>query len=305
MRLFIPRSGFFENFMLLLIFLLVSACTGDGSRNDAVTDFDVDVTGEELSETFRAKQIFYALPSPLETAMMLRSAGAIYNEELMNPVGNASKYVTNKSMAINLGIYTTNICYASIFNQSQVCMQYMDAAKDLAENLGIIDAIDSDTMDRLEENLDNQEVIMDIVSESFMNSSSFLQENSREAVAAMMFVGGWIEGLYLALNLTDGRETEGNHLVNRIVDSKLSFEIVMLLLEDYKHDQDVANLIVEMDGINEIFRDIDIRSSQVRVINAPDDPVTLLRSDTSSNMDSDIFRQLKSTVTDIRNRFVS
>lgn len=305
MKLFIPRSGFLENLMLLLIFLVLSGCAGDGSRNDAGTDLDLDITGEELSEAFRAKQIFYSLPSPLETAMMLRSAGAEYNEELMNPVENASKYLTNKQMAINLGVYTTDISYASIFNQSQVCMQYMDTAKDLAENLGIIDAIDNNTMERLEENLHNQEVIMDIVSESFMNSSSFLQENNREAVAAMMFVGGWIEGLYLALNLTDGREIEGNNLVERIVDSKLSFEVVLLMLEDYKHDQDIADLIVEMDRIKEIFREIDIQSSRVRVINAPDDPVTLLRSDSSSNMDSDIFRQLKSAVTDIRNRFVS
>lgn len=305
MKLFIPRSGFLENLMLLLIFLLLSGCAGDGSRNDAGTDLDLDINGEELSEAFRAKQIFYSLPSPLETAMMLRSAGAEYNEELMNPVENASKYLTNKQMAINLGVYTTDISYASIFNQSQVCMQYMDTAKDLAENLGIIDAVDNNTMERLEENLHNQEVIMDIVSESFMNSSSFLQENNREAVAAMMFVGGWIEGLYLALNLTDGREIEGNNLVERIVDSKLSFEVVLLMLEDYKHDQDIADLIVEMDRIKEIFREIDIQSSRVRVINAPDDPVTLLRSDSSSNMDSDIFRQLKSAVTDIRNRFVS
>ncbi|MFP4365538.1 MAG: hypothetical protein ACLFQA_00455 [Bacteroidales bacterium] len=305
MKLFIPRSGFLENLMLLLIFLLLSGCAGNGSRNDTTTDLDLDITDEELSEAFRAKQIFYSLPSPLETAMMLRSAGAVYNEELMNPVENASKYLTNKQMAINLGVYTTDISYASIFNQSQVCMKYMDTAKDLAENLGIIDAVDNNTMERLEDNLHNQEVIMDIVSESFMNSSSFLQENNREAVAAMMFVGGWIEGLYLALNLTDGREIEGNNLVERIVDSKLSFEVVLLMLEDYKHDQDIADLIVEMDRIKEIFREIDIKSSRVRVINAPDDPVTLLRSDSSSNIDSDIFRQLKSTVTDIRNRFVS
>ncbi len=305
MKLFIPRSGFLENLMLLLIFLLLSGCAGNGSRNDTGTDLDLDITDEELSEAFRAKQIFYSLPSPLETAMMLRSAGAVYNEELMNPVENASKYLTNKQMAINLGVYTTDISYASIFNQSQVCMKYMDTAKDLAENLGIIDAVDNNTMERLEDNLHNQEVIMDIVSESFMNSSSFLQENNREAVAAMMFVGGWIEGLYLALNLTDGREIEGNNLVERIVDSKLSFEVVLLMLEDYKHDQDIADLIVEMDRIKEIFREIDIKSSRVRVINAPDDPVTLLRSDSSSNIDSDIFRQLKSTVTDIRNRFVS
>ncbi len=297
------RTGLPAGLVILAMILSGIACSGDraGDRNAGIR---VDVSDEDLRDIFRVKQVFYALPSPLETAIMLKSAGAGYNEELLNPVENVSRYMTSMSMALNLGIYTTNICYASLFRQTQTSMLYMDAARSLASRLGIIDAIDDSTMKRLEEHLHDQEVIMDIVSETFMNSSSFLQENNRDHLAAIMFVGGWIEGLYLALHLVDEEGRDGNELINRIIDSKLSFEIVMLLLNDYKDYTDVADVVTEMDRIAGIFDEIEVTTSRVRVINTPDDPVALLSSETVANIDNETFRQLKSAVTGIRNRFI-
>jgi hypothetical protein len=300
-RFFLSASSVF----LIVIIFFTAGCAGDGSRQVRETVINIDISDEELKDLFRIKQVFYALPSPLETAILLKSAGASYSEELLNPVANVSRYLTNKSMSINLGIYTTNICYASLYNQTQTCLRYMDAAKTLADNLGIIDAIDNNTMERFERNIHDQEVIMDIVSETFMNSSSFLQENNREPVAAMMFVGGWVEGLYLALNLASENDLLNNRLVNRIIDSKLSFDIVMLLLEDYSYNQDVSELMVQFEEIGDIFRKIDIRSTRINVINTPDDPVAILSSENTSSIDRDVFRQLKLTVTDLRNGFVN
>ena len=84
-----------------------------------------------------AKQIFYSLPSPLETAMILKRAGAKYNEEILNSADNTSRYNTNKSMALNLGIYSTDLSYASLFDQTQASIRYMTASKKMAEGLGI------------------------------------------------------------------------------------------------------------------------------------------------------------------------
>ena len=290
---------------LLLIFLILAGCAGDGQRRERKADFTIDISDDLFEDLVRVKQIFYSLPSPLETAMILKSSGAGYNEDLLNPVGNVTRYMTNRSMALNLGIYTTDLSYASLFDQTQTCMDYMDAAKRLADNLGIIDAVDSYTLERLEANLNNREVIMDIVSETFMNSSSFLQENNREPLAAMLLVGGWVEGLYLALNLIDIDDFANNPLAKRIIDMKLSFEIVMLLLESNSQNDDVADLMVEMGSIQDVFDKIEIKSTPIEVSKSPDDQVTVLRSQTVTNIDSTILRELKSIVAAIRNSFIS
>jgi hypothetical protein len=288
--------------VFLSVLLAGTACTGDRAAHSA--GIRVDIADEDLRDLFRAKQVFYALPSPLETAVMLKTAGAVYNEELLNPVGNVSRYMTTRSMALNLGIYTTNICYASLFDQAQTSLVYMDAARSLAASLGILDAIDDQTMKRLEENLTNQDVVMDIVSETFMNSTSFLQENNRDHLAAIMFIGGWVEGLYLALHLVNKDQQKNNDLLNRIIDSKLSFDIVMLLLNDYNDFHDVTEVRAEMDKVREIYDKIEIRTSRVNVINTPDDPVALISSQTIASIDGETLNHLKSTITGIRNRFI-
>ncbi len=104
-------------------------------------------------------------------------------------------------MALNLGIYSTDLSYASLFDQTQATLNYINAAKKMADGLEILDAIDEQTISRLEENINNRDVIIDIISETLLNSSSFLEDRGLQATSAVILVGGWVEGLYIATNL--------------------------------------------------------------------------------------------------------
>src|SRR5664279_4739999 len=75
---------------------------------------------------------------------------------------NVNNYVTNKSMALNLGIYTCDLSFASLYEQTQLIVDYMNAAKKMADGLGILKAIDQSQIDKLEENINNSEVIMGV-----------------------------------------------------------------------------------------------------------------------------------------------
>ncbi len=302
-------EGVFSFLMGCSLIIILAAggtgCASDGSRQQREREFTIDIPEDALEDIARVEKIFYSLPSPLETAMILKSSGAVYNEDLLNPVANSTGYHTNKSMALNLGIYLTDLSYASLFDQTQTCMDYMEAARRLADNLGILDAFDSHTIERLEENINNREVIMDVISETFMNSSSFLQENNREPVAALMLAGGWIEGLYLALNQVEDDDLDNNRLTGIIIDKKLSLDILMMMLDDNDHNTDVAGLIVEIEKIEEIFSKIDIVFSPIDVTHSEDGSVSVLRSSSETKLTREVFRQLKSAVSNLRESFVT
>src|SRR5512145_749688 len=91
------------------IFLLNDSCkSGKRSQDGKEVGIEDFLTEEDIFDDIdKAKKIFYSLPSPLETAMLLKSAGATYNEMVLNDLANVEKYSTNKSKALNLGIYTT------------------------------------------------------------------------------------------------------------------------------------------------------------------------------------------------------
>ena len=197
---------------VLLIASILTCCKSGGSKEpkEGVTVEIPNGNTAVYEDMKKAEKIFNALPSPLESAMLIKSAGARFDQALLNPVGNVNNYVTNKSMALNLGAYTCDLSFASLYEQTQLIIDYMNSAKKMADGLGILKSIDQETIDRLEENINNSEVIMEIISETYMNSSSYLEDNGQTAIAAMVLVGGWFEGLYISTQLVDIKDFNGN-----------------------------------------------------------------------------------------------
>jgi hypothetical protein len=306
------RNLIFSGKSLLLILVpslfIFSGCNrgpktgGEGSEEFQATGALDPETQEQLNT---AKRIFYSLPSPLETAMLIKNAGAIYNEELLNPTGNTSLYITSRSKALNLGVYSTDLSYASLFDQNQATLDYIAAAKEMADGLNILDAIDEQTIETLENNINNREMIIDIISETLMNSSSFLKENGLEATASVILVGGWMEGLYIATNLVDATKLKDNKLVERIVDQKLSLDIMVNLLQQTPEDPDAMAVLKDVKALKEVFDKITIEQGEVTAVVDPETNVTTLKSESSIKITRDVFLELKAKVIEIRTSYIS
>jgi len=294
--------------MLTLVLGLIGTGCNQGKRSGTVSD-EFEASGtldpETQEQLNTAKRIFYSLPSPLETAMLIKNAGAEYDEMLMNPTANTDRYITSKSKALNLGIYSTDLSYASLFDQTQATLNYIDAAKEMADGLNILDAIDEETIQRLEEHINNRDVIIDIISETLMNSSSFLKENGLESTASVVLVGGWVEGLYIATNLVNEYNLEGNKLVERIADQKLSLDIMINLLEESAEDQDAGEVLADIRELKAIFDKITIEQGEVTAVEDPETNITTLKSESSFDFPQSVFKELKSKVLEIRSSYIS
>jgi hypothetical protein len=306
-RLFGIVKFVFASLLLVVMLAGLSSC-GGGNTSDvnlAKDEFNSDEIQQYKEDISNTKRIFYSLPSPLETAMLLKSAGARYDEQLLNPVQNTSKYTTNKKMALNLGIYTTDLSFASLFDQTQTTIKYMNASKEIAGRLGILDILSEGTLKRLEENVNNRDVIMDIISETFMNSTSYLEENNRAAISSIVLIGGWIEGLYIATEIVNNTTFDNNKMVDRIADQKFSLDIVIKLIEKYSYHEDVASLLVTMKEIKEIYDKIDIRTSKVEAVKDESSSVTTLKSSSKISITPEIFHELSNKVRTVRKSFIS
>jgi hypothetical protein len=292
--------------MVLSMALLFNGCKSCSTK-EPVDDMNIEVPKDNpalVNDLNRAKQIFMALPSPLESAMLIKSTGAKFDQNLLNPLQSADNYATSKSMALNLGVYTCDLSFTSLYEQTQLIIDYMNAAKKMAEGLGILRAIEQSTIDRLEQNINNTEVIMEIVSETFMNSNSDLVDNGQPAIAAMVLVGGWFEGLYIATRLVEMKDFNGNKLVGRIIDQKLSIDILLNLLADNKGNPAIDELTLQVQKLKTIFDKISLTTSPVRPEYSETTNTTYLKSEVKSNLTPAVFEELASTVAEIRGTFV-
>jgi hypothetical protein len=303
-----------DSFKILVVLALfisfsITGCKSgprdDGSAQDFEESFESGIDQETQERFQTAKRIFYSLPSPIETAKILQNAGATYDEALLNPVDNSSAYITNRSMALNLGIYTTDLSYASLFDQTQVTLSYIEAAKKMADGLNILDAIDETTIQRLEDNINNREVIIDIISETLLNSSSYLKERGLESTATIILVGGWIEGLHIATNLVGEASLEDNRIVERIVDQKLSIDIMINLLEEAADDPDAQTILADVNELKSIFDKIKITQGENTAVTDPETNITTLKSDSSFELTQAVYDELAAKVNEIRNSYIS
>lgn len=290
--------------VLILVACLFAGCKGGKKAPQEDLEVEIKDNAAILQDIKQAERIFQALPSPLESAMLIKSAGARFEEKLLNSVSNVKNYVTNKAMALNLGVYTCDLSFASLYEQTQLLIDYMNAAKKMADGLGILKAIEQEDIDKLEENINNSEVIMDIVSQTFMNSNSYLEDNGQPATAAMVLVGGWIEGLYISTQLVDMNDFNQNKLVGRIIDQKLSIDILLNLLTSSKGNPAVDALMLQVGKLKTVFDKIKIDTTPVRPEYDQTSKTTVLKSEIKTDMTKEVFLELSKTVSEIRNSFV-
>ena len=293
-------------FVVFLCASIISACNSGGKKapaDDTVVEISKD-NQAVYDDIKQAEKIFNALPSPLESAMLIKSAGARFDDDLLNPIQNVDKYVTNKMMALNLGIYTCDLSFASLYDQTQLIIDYMNAAKKMADGLGILDAISEDDIKNLEENIHNTEVIMDIVSQTYLNSNSYLEDNNQPAIAALVLAGGWLEGLYISTQLVDMKDFNGNRLVGRIIDQKLSIDILIDLLETSQGHPAVDELIIQVKRVKKVFDKITLKTTPIRPEYDQTANVTVLKSEIQSDLTPEVFKELSETIAQIRSNLI-
>ena len=277
---------------------------GDVSEEEIIESVPLD---DQLIEDFnKSKLILYSLPSPLETAMLIKRSGADFDPGILNPVENISRYNTNYKMALNLGIYSADLSYSSLFEQAQVTIEYMGNARKLADNLGIMGAIDEETIKKLEVNMNNRDIVMDIISETYMNSNAYLSEQNRAAISVMVLTGGWIEGLYLATELTGGSLKNNEQLVERILYQKLSLMTLMNMMDTYRENPDIQNLMGSLKKLESIFDRVTIvNTSDVEAITDTAQRMTTINARSEIEISPDDFKKLCELVAELRNGFIS
>jgi hypothetical protein len=201
------------------------------------------------------KEIVYPLPTSFEVTEMLNRIGASYIIGVSNPVANASKYMSEKSQAMNLGVYGSDLSYASTYRQRQEIVDYMTASRQLIEELNISAAIDPEIIDKLEANADNKDALVKIISDSFYNTYSFLQKNDRSGVSALIMAGSWVEALYIATHISE--DTYNNkEMVKIVMDQGVTLKKLLDILAKDAANKDVAETINDLAPLKAIYESI-------------------------------------------------
>ena len=275
------RNIRFSIFLLTgCICMLMNPSCRTCSRQKTVEDMTIDLAALAIDSTYVniARKVFYALPTPIELAMLIKNMGIAYQPRLLNDPANASKYLTTQKMALNFGAYITDLTYAGLFEQSQTVLRYKLAVKQLSDGLGLQSAVNLATMQQLEANINDKDAVLRIISETYGSCTASLNESDRYSLTLAMFIGGWVEGMYIATGLIDEKQPSyENQMKQLVIDQKLTFELIWMVLTDLKDVPEVAVMMNDLSELARLLNRVDVDNISPEMYAAIKDQILSLR----------------------------
>lgn len=283
--------------------LMWSSCDSGSTKTEeskAEMKDKVEKNVDQDKKRDNIKKIFYSIPSPIEMAQMIQDNGSTFSESFLNPIENVKKYTTAKSQALNLGVYGADVSYASMFEQNQVSMNYLNSIRNLTNELGMSSVLDTSVFERVDRNKQNKDSLMTIVSEAYWTFNGFLKEERREDIAALVVAGGWVEALHLALShCSDNKDA----LATRIAEQKYTLEnLKKMIAQDAGDSEKVKSILEDLNSLSEVFDEIEI--TKTKGDNPVVNGVVELNSITTVNISPETLASMRTKVSELRQNYI-
>lgn len=281
------------------------ACNNSSSADDSGADATDSGTIDMNQEIVSAENVFVYVPSPIETASLLKQAGANYNKDLLNQPQNVSHYSSTASQALNLGVYGTDLAFAGIFDQHAETMVYMDCTGKLANSLHVASAFSEDRTNRLESNMNNRDSVLSIITDTYWDCDALFNDNHQPQASALMIAGGWIEGLYLACRVAES--TNNNDIRIRIAEQRSSLDKLIVLLDRQKH-ADVEAVAADLKKLKVLFDQLPKQKTESMTVTTDPGGTPVVGAENPAppvSLNALEFKQILDQITAIRNGITS
>lgn len=239
-----------KNLKLIATLLLISLISLSSCVSKKKEKQDLEVKKTEIAEI--VSDYVYPLPSSFELMEMLNEINAAFIIGISNEATSVENYDTKTKQAINLGVYLSDLSYASIYRRKQAAQDYLGACETLIRNLHVDDAFEDGFVANVSENIDEKETLVSLLTTATQNVYSDLHRKGHKDLAYLMVAGAWTEAMYLTLEVS--RNTPLNaQIVNTIIFQHQSLIETIKLLNEANEDGKLNVLITALEGIKGTF----------------------------------------------------
>ncbi|MEM6297433.1 MAG: hypothetical protein AAF740_01965 [Bacteroidota bacterium] len=196
-----------------------------------------------------------SIPSPVELSALIKSQDIAYKKALLNDAKKSSNYTTSHDQAFNLGVYATDLGFASLYGRTVDALDYLGAVKKLATELSIDQFLDEETI-RDAANASNVEQLLLTSTQSLEDVNMQLQRENRNHLSLLFVAGSWLEGLHLATQTY--KEGGNDELKTRIGEQKLALGQIMTAMKEYESKPGFSTLMRDFKQLERAFASIKV-----------------------------------------------
>jgi len=252
-------------FLSLLITLVLWSC--GTSKKDENSSDEFKQAEESLKD--QIKDVVYNIPSPTEIPYLLEATGAEFNPSLINDRKKVDSYAArNDKAALNLGVYAADIGYLTSYDKTQEAIDYLNATKTLADNLGVIGSFDADILKKFEANIANRDSLAGLLNETVQKTDRYLKDDNRNKLASLMVTGSFVEGLYISTGLIksypknilpdDARNLVLTPLMRVVLQQEKSVSELLSMLSTVEQTDPVTTIVADLTALDASYRALNI-----------------------------------------------
>lgn len=233
---------------------------------------------EKTSES--AENVFNSLPDRSEILRLVAENKLEYDTRVLNQPELVKNYNTESYIALNLGVYGSDLSVANVFDQTQESILFLKCVNSLAGRLGVNGVFDQTLFDRLDAQRSNKDSLLQIITFAFKETDKILKANKRPATSSLIIAGVWIEGFYTSCQIVKNTPSEG--IVKAIIKHKETLDNIIVLLGQSNLNKDAMFVLNDMVTISGIMSDIISQGSDLKYtyesIALADEAITRLRN---------------------------
>lgn len=292
--------------LTFLSIALLFACSEDKQKDqkEKIPAEDNKKIEKKNSNLFEVEGKVFSIPSPIQTAFLLKEAGTDYQSNLLNPTDKAVSYTTTNQKALNLGIYGADLGYATIYDQSQDAISYMAVSRKMSSELGVEELFNDALLSRFEKNIGKQDSLLVLVSDAFKKADRYLKNNEQKNLSVLILAGGWIETLHFATKLAN---SSGSQTIrNRIGEQKITIKNLIKILLPFQDSSPLtANLINQLNELKDIYAGIEFSYTFNPPTTIEKEKTTVINSVSEVKMSDKQLADITAKVAEIRNNITN
>lgn len=288
------KLNFYSKTSILLLVIGLTSC-GGGNDKESIDKEALDPTAS-LNTNFDGK--IFSIPSPVQTAMLIKDLKLPFDGNMLNAVENSKNYSTEFSQAINLGIYGTDLGYCALYEQKNNALKYLSVVEKITGELGLEGAFDKNFMSRFEKNSENQDSMVVIVSDAFRKADYFLKNAKRKSTSSLILAGGWIESMHFACKMS--AQSNNSKIKERIGEQQQTLNTMIEILKEYNKSKQNDALITSLSDLKTDFDKIVIEYTYVAPKTDVKNKTTILQNELKVSISKELLTSISEKINAIR-----
>jgi hypothetical protein len=245
-----------------MIFMLLAMVSCKPKENEKITftpnfsTYRSDSTGAKVP--VEKKETYYGLLTPVEVCVIFNRMGVPFSNATLNPVSNKDLYLSSSKASINTGIYGVDFGYLKMFGLGQQVIDYMLAIKDMCNKLGIPDALITDPIRKIQNDMADADSVTSMMQKAYKDIENHLTQSGRESTAGLMVMGGWVEAMFIATQLVYNPAHPDPEVVQKIAEQKYTLNSLLSYMKNYYDDPVVVYYTKKLKYLQHYFDSFEI-----------------------------------------------